>query len=150
MDYIALIISCLAIFFSIFILVEIFKLNLCKKKNSEKEENQLYYLGLIIKSLKLCQTKDIQKHSSNEHTSNKENKIEINILDNSFYKNVYTDLLLYDINFSEKSKEEKYFIKNIVEILNIIYIESPNLFINSEFLRTIIMIVLNYIKSHFK
>ena len=150
MDYIALIISCLAIFFPIFILVEIFKLNLCKKKNSEKEENQLYYLGLIIKSLKLCQTKDIQKHSSNEHTSNKENKIEINILDNSFYKNVYTDLLLYDINFSEKSKEEKYFIKNIVEILNIIYIESPNLFINSEFLRTIIMIVLNYIKSPFK
>ena len=78
------------------------------------------------------------------------NNNELNVLDNSFYENIYNNLMIYIVNFKNNSKEEHYFLKNIYQIINLIFIESPSLFIYSDFLRTIIMIVFNYIKSPFK
>ena len=56
-------------------------------------------MGLIIQTLESCQNKDKEKDYINKLKPNKEKiRTELDILDESFYKNIYNDLLLYNAN----------------------------------------------------
>jgi len=155
-DYEGIIIA-LIIIFSFSLLFRLLKFLLSKKKISNNKEKQLYYLKLIIRLLEARLSPNILKSFINEddikNIKNKENENILNILDVSFYEKLYYKFLagIKNMNLNkELTKEEKYFLKNILEIINLINEKNPSFFIKNDFLRSLIFILFNYIENPVK
>ena len=78
------------------------------------------------------------------------NELELDLLSQSLFGNLYNNLLLYYKLYQKKNiktDEQKYLFKEILNILEIIYDSNPTTFINSDHIKAVLIYLVNSLKT---
>ena len=102
------------------------------------------YIKFIISYLK--DESKIQESKMNEVKM----ELELDLLSQSLFENLYNNLLFYYKLYQKKNiktDEQKYFFKEILSILEIIYDSNPITFINCDLIKAVLIYLVNSLKT---
>ena len=115
-----------------------FNIHYCNKKKNEE-------LKFIKKIIELLKSKQLPKKNIIQKEI-----IFLDIFQKDFYQKLYQNLLYYKSKFNKFiiiQKEQLYIFNNIIEIMSLINSYQPNLFLSSNFLRCISLLIVEMTKS---
>ena len=102
------------------------------------------YIKSIISFLK--DESKIEESKINEEKM----ELELDLLSESLFENLYHNMLFYYKLYKKKNiktKEQEYFFKEILNILEIIYDSNPITFINCDYVKAVLIYLINAIKT---
>ena len=102
------------------------------------------YIKSIISFLK--DESKIEESKINEEKM----ELELDLLSESLFENLYHNMLFYYKLYQKKNiktKEQEYFFKEILNILEIIYDSNPITFINCDYVKAVLIYLINAIKT---